>query len=130
MAGYEFRNIDEHLPSQVGDRIESFEEMRRQGPAIRHDGGVITTTRAAAERVFRNPQIYSSKFGPIGGAHRPLIPIENDPPEHHLYRKLLDPMFAPRTINDMQPAITRQVNELIDGFQSRGECTFDVEFAV
>ena len=72
--------LRQDLHSQVGDRFEIFEAMRRQGPAIRHEGGVLTTTRAAAEHVFRNPQVYSSRFGPIGGANRQLTPIEIDPP--------------------------------------------------
>ena len=117
--------------SQIGERFDTFESLRAMGPAFRRDAGVVvTTTRAAAERVYRNPQIYSSKFGPIGGAHRPLIPIEIDPPDHHMYRKLLDPMFAPRTIHSLEPTITNLVNELIDGFIADGECVFDQSFAV
>ncbi len=117
--------------SQIGERFETFESLRSMGPAFRRDESVVvTTTRAAAERVYRNPQIYSSKFGPIGGAHRPLIPIEIDPPDHHMYRKLFDPMFAPRTIHALEPTITNLVNELIDGFIADGECVFDQSFAV
>jgi cytochrome P450 len=119
------------LYSQIGERFERFEELRRGGPAIRtSEATVMATSRAAAERVFRHPEIYSSHFGPIGGAHRPLIPIEIDPPEHHMYRKLFDPMFAPRAVNSLQPAITKLVNELIDNFIDRGECVFDEELAV
>lgn len=130
-VGYkEPREMLDDLYSQVGDRFATFEAMREQGPAIRHEGVVVTTTREAAEHVFRNPQVYSSKFGPIGGAHRPLIPIEIDPPEHRLYRRLLDPMFAPRAVHSLEPAITSLVNELIDTFEARGSCTFDREFAV
>ncbi|CAB4362647.1 MAG: cytochrome P450 [Actinobacteria bacterium] len=116
--------------SQVGERFEGFQQMRGMGAAFRADGAVITTTRAAAERVFQNPEIYSSRFGPICGAHRPLIPIEIDPPDHHLYRRLLDPMFAPRTINALEPQIAALVNELIDGFIADGGCRFDSQFAV
>jgi cytochrome P450 len=130
MADSTPNRLRQDLHSQVGDRFEIFEAMRQHGPAIRHEGGLVTTTRAAAEQVFRNPQVYSSKFGPIGGAHRPLIPIEFDPPQHRLYRRLLDPMFAPRAMSSLQPAITRLVNELIDGFQASGECRFDEQFAV
>jgi cytochrome P450 len=39
-------------------------------------------------------------------------------------------MFAPRTINALEPSITRIVNELIDGFIGDGECVFDAAFAV
>jgi len=116
--------------SQMGERFEGFQQMRAMGAAFRAEGAVVTTTRAAAERVFQNPQIYSSRFGPICGAHRPLIPIEIDPPDHHLYRKLLDPMFAPRTINALEPQIAALVNELIDGFIADGQCCFDQQFAV
>ena len=116
--------------SQMGERFEGFQQMRSMGAAFRAEGAVITTTRAAAERVFQNPEIYSSRFGPICGAHRPLIPIEIDPPDHHLYRRLLDPMFAPRTINALEPQIAALVNELIDGFVADGECSFDQQFAV
>ncbi len=52
--------------SQIGERFETFESMRRFGPAFRRDEHVSSPRRAAAERVYRNPQIYSSKFGPIG----------------------------------------------------------------
>jgi cytochrome P450 len=116
--------------SQMGERFDQFESMRTLGPAFRRDGNVVvTTTRAAAEHVYRNPQIYSSRFGPIGGAHRPLIPIEIDPPDHKLYRRLFDPMFAPRVIASLEPVIRTLVNDLIDGFIDDGGCVFDSAFA-
>ena len=116
--------------SQVGDRFHTFEAMRSQGAAIRQGNAVIITTRAAAEEVFRHPDQYSSQFPPIGRAARPLIPIQIDPPEHHRYRRLLDPMFSPRAIESLEPTITRLVNEHIDRFESHGECVFDAELAV
>jgi cytochrome P450 len=116
--------------SQVGDRFATFEAMRSRGAVIRNGPAVVTTTREAAEIVFRNPEQYSSKFAPIGRAYRPLIPIQVDPPEHHLYRKLLDPMFSPKAINALEPTIARMVNEHIDRFEANGECVFDDELAV
>jgi len=104
--------------------------LRRQGPVIRIPGGVMTTTREAAERVFRDPHLFSSQYPPIGRAHRPLIPIQNDPPEHKLYRRLFDPLFSPRAVNPLAPSIARLVNELIDGFEARGECVLDRELGV
>src|SRR5947208_17073892 len=84
------------LYSQVGDRLETFESLRRKGKVIREPQGLMTTTREAAEEVFRHPELYSSKFHPIGRAVRPLIPIQYDPPEHKMYRRLFDPLFAPK----------------------------------
>jgi cytochrome P450 len=125
LPGYDVRQIY----SQVGDRFDAFEALRRQGPVIRQGMGVLTTTREAAETVFRNPDLYSSKFPPIGGG-RPLIPIQFDPPEHKFYRKLFDPLFSPRAINTMEPFITTLVNEYIDAFEARGECVLDAELGV
>jgi cytochrome P450 len=125
-----FHTYRDELYSQVGNRFKQFEDLRANGPAIRTGTEVLTTTREAAEEVFRNPEDYSSRWGPICGAHRHLIPIEVDPPEHHLYRRLLDPMFAPRTVNALEPVITALVNEHIDKFEANGECVFDVELAV
>ena len=50
------------------------------------------------------------------GQSVPLIPLQVDPPDHRKYRRLLDPIFAPRRMNVLEPEITRMVNELIDGF--------------
>ena len=64
------------------------------------------------------------------GQSVPLIPLQVDPPDHRKYRRLLDPIFAPRRMNLLEPEITRLVNELIDGFIDKGECEFAADFAV
>jgi cytochrome P450 len=125
-SGYGVRN----LYSQVGERIASFERMRQAGPVIRSGNSVVTTTREAAEIVFRHPDVYSSKFAPIGRADRHLIPIQYDPPEHHFYRKVLDPMFSPRAVNPLEDSIAELVNGYIDRFEDRGECVLDKELGV
>lgn len=124
-SGYGVRDVY----SQVGDRFETFEALRRQGPVIREGFGILTTTREAAETVFRHPELFSSKFPPIGGG-RPLIPIQFDPPEHKLYRRLFDPLFSPKAINAMEPSITKLVNEHIDRFEGLGECVLDRDLGV
>jgi cytochrome P450 len=121
------------LYSQVGDRVQAFRSLRERGPILREPAGVMTTTREAAETVFRHPELFSSKSPPsptIGRAWRPLIPIQYDPPEHKLYRRLFDPMFAPRAINPLVPTIQRLVNEHIDVFEARGECVLEEELGV
>ena len=121
------------LYSQVGDRCEAFQRLRARGPMLREREGVMTTTRAAAEVVFRHPELFTSgspPSPPIGRAWRPLVPIQYDPPEHKLYRRLFDPMFAPRAINPLVPSIQRLVNEHIDAFEARGECVLDEELGV
>jgi cytochrome P450 len=108
-----------------------YARMRERGPILRGPGAVETTTRSALDAALRNAPLYSSGMdaAPLGN-DRPLIPLQIDPPDHLQYRKLLDPMFAPRQMEQLVPRITEQVNELIDRFEDRGGCDFTNEFAI
>jgi cytochrome P450 len=53
-----------------------------------------------------------------------------DPPVHVKYRKILDPLFAPKRMEALEDDITERVNHFIDAFVDRGECHFTDEFAV
>ncbi len=59
----------------------------------------------------------------------PLIPLNIDPPEHVKYRRLLDPLFAPRRIDALETDIAARVNHFVDEFAERGSCDFTAEFA-
>jgi cytochrome P450 len=108
-----------------------YAKMRARRPLLRAKGAVQTTTRAALDTALRNAEIYSSGMeGALLGNVRPLIPLQIDPPEHRKYRKLLDPLFAPKQMATLEPQITAQVNELIDTFEDTGGCDFTNEFAI
>ena len=64
------------------------------------------------------------------GTVRPLIPLQIDPPDHVKYRKILDPLFAPRHMAALEAPVAALVHELIDAFVDRGECDFSTEFSV
>jgi cytochrome P450 len=49
-----------------------------------------------------------------------MIPLQVDPPEHSRYRRLLDPVFAPRSVARLEPDIASLANELIDRFYAKG----------
>jgi cytochrome P450 len=108
-----------------------YARMRARRPVLRVPGAVQTTTRAALDTALRNPEIYSSGMdgAPLGN-DRPLIPLQIDPPLHLKYRKLLDPLFAPRQMAKLEPQIAAQVNELMDVFCDRGSCDLTNEFAI
>jgi cytochrome P450 len=55
--------------------------------------------------------------------------LQIDPPEHSKYRKLLDPIFAPKRMNLIEPDIAQLVNEFIDGFVDDGACEFTTALA-
>ena len=65
--------------NQVGDRYDMFAELRAEGSVIRREGFVVTTTWAAADEVFRHPELYSGDWPSIGNT-RPMIPINKSAP--------------------------------------------------
>jgi cytochrome P450 len=92
-------------------------------------GMAIVFDRPTTDYILRHHELFSSRVDLHLGNVRPLIPLNVDPPLHSKYRKLLDPLFAPKRMDEQEEDITRRVNALIDGFIDRGECNFTEEFA-
>lgn len=109
---------------------KAYAELRKQGEAVRADGSVATATKAATDIVLRTPEVYSSVAAVQLGNVRPLIPLQVDPPQHVKYRKILDPIFAPKQMAPWEAPVTKLVNDHIDRFIERGECNFTNELAV
>lgn len=63
-------------------------------------------------------------LGMVLGAGRPLIPLMIDGDDHTKYRKLLDPLFAPRHVARLEPVIRELAENLIDAFAGAGEVDF------
>jgi cytochrome P450 len=93
------------------------------------DGLSLTFSRALTDHVLRHHELFSSTGGLDLGNTRPLIPLNVDPPQHSKYRKILDPLFAPKRMDAQEADITARVNRFIDEFAGRGECNFTEEFA-
>ena len=93
------------------------------------DGLTCTFSRELTDHVLRHHEIFSSAGAFDLGNVRPLIPLNVDPPLHAKYRKLLDPLFSPKRMDEQEADITRRVNYFIDQFIDRGECNFSEEFA-
>jgi cytochrome P450 len=93
------------------------------------EGMQMTFSRELSEFVLRNHELFSSRVEMNLGNVRPLIPLNVDPPKHSKYRKLMDPLFAPRQMDAQEADITRRVHGFMDAFADRGECNFSEEFA-
>src|SRR6516165_1883207 len=81
----------------------------------------ISFDRVTSDHVLRNHQLFSSRVEMGLGNVRPLIQLNVDPPLHAKYRKLLDPIFAPRRMDVQEQDIARRVNAFMDAFINRGE---------
>jgi cytochrome P450 len=93
-------------------------------------GMAMIASRAAVDAVLRNPEVFSSEALALDlGNIRPLIPLSVDPPKHAKYRKILDPLFAPKRMDAIEDDVAARANHFIDAFVDRGECNFTDEFA-
>ena len=109
---------------------ERYLEILAQGGYVEAmDGLALSFNRANTEYVLRHADEFTSRVEMSLGNVRPLIPLNVDPPLHSKYRKLLDPLFAPKRMEEQEEDITRRVNGFIDTFIDRGECNFTEEFA-
>ena len=57
-----------------------------------------------------------------------LIPIEIEPPEHRKYRNILDPVFSPQGIKQLEATVRQLANDLLDEIADKGECEFTTAY--
>ena len=119
-------------PETAANPQPMFKELRDSMPVMPVEGvGVVLTRKVEVDEVFRHPEIFSSNADAVDlKNHRPMIPLQIDPPEHKKYRKILDPIFAPRQMALIEESVTATVNGLIDGFIEKGEIDFATEFSI
>ncbi|HEX3793819.1 MAG TPA: cytochrome P450 [Acidimicrobiales bacterium] len=118
-------------PEMAANPQPVFKAMR-EVPVMAIEGvGVLLSGKAAIDEALRHPEIFSSAMDAVDLRNkRPMIPLQIDPPDQKKYRKLLDPIFAPRKMALMEEEVAALVNDLIDRFIERGEVDFSKEFSV
>ncbi|HUR77080.1 MAG TPA: cytochrome P450 [Acidimicrobiales bacterium] len=93
---------------------------------LRNDNGVTVLAMEEVLAVTKRRDVHSMSpavvelAGQFMGAGRPLIPLMLDGEDHTKYRRLLDPLFAPKIVNQLEPRVRALSNELIDGFIADG----------
>jgi len=116
--------VDPHL---LAHPQEGYAMLRSVAPVMPMDNmGVGTSAtmvlvagEAEVREVLKHPEIYSSGIDAVHiGQIRPLIPLQIDPPEQKKFRKILDPLFAPKqaaAIEDRTRALVREmIAEVVD----------------
>jgi cytochrome P450 len=117
-------DFDHTDPAWVRDPYPIWDDLRRRCPVAHSDryGGVWLPTRHEdISAVAYDTEHFSSRGvvvsdlkpeepAPIGGAP----PITSDPPFHAFARRLLLPAFAPRPIQELEPATRQLCRDLAD----------------
>lgn len=118
-------------PDALAHPQPGYTELRETTPVMRvPDGPIILSRHDDVTFALKNPELFSSVNAIEIGNVRPLIPLQIDPPDHVKYRRLLDPIFAPREMAKLEPKVRALVTDLIDRFVERGECEFSADIAI
>lgn len=84
-------------------------------------------------RILQDPETFSSAgltgFSQMIGETWPLIPLEIDPPAHSAYRILLNPLFTPKRVGQLDAEMRALADQLILRVLDVGQCDFDEDFA-
>jgi cytochrome P450 len=106
--------------------------VRMSGEPPTTKAGVVWVTASASVReVMHDPVTYSSGLGAVFfGSDKGLIPLQIDPPDHVRYRRMLDPLFAPKRMALLEEDLSAFAGGCIEPFRQEGVCDFSEEFAV
>jgi cytochrome P450 len=108
-----------------------YHRLQNECPVLETPVGVVISRHEDVVFALRHPEIFTSDMDAIHlGNDRPLIPLQINPPDHLKYRKLLDPLFAPREINKLESEVRGLANDLIDAFVDAGEVEYSEAFAI
>jgi cytochrome P450 len=76
-------------------------------------------------------------FTPTGGitipaVERPVrsLPLESDPPEHGIYRRIIQPFFTPRRVTDLEDRVRQVAVAQIERFRNSGSIDLMKELAM
>jgi cytochrome P450 len=117
------------------DPHPTFQELRGKCP-VHHstDYGFYSVSRYDdVKSILRNTKMWSSKFGPgtaYGDPNASIALVNADPPEHDIQLRLVNKSFTRKSIDALEPDITKFVDDLIAELKPKGECDLMRDFAV
>jgi len=95
--------------------------------------GWLLTRHSLIEEAFGRDDLFSSadwaETRKNLGVDWAMNPLEFDRPAHTPYRLVLQPLFSPRAINELEGSVRRICRDLIAKFENKGGCEFMSEFA-
>jgi cytochrome P450 len=102
----------------LDDIFADYREMHEHCPVGHSSKYGGFTFLAKLEDIFaaeQSPDVFAvapSMLLPPFGTDVPMIPIDIDPPAHSAYRRILLPLFTPRALDELAPAIRATAHEL------------------
>lgn len=113
----------------------AYSALQRRVPDVfytpRNGGHWVATRHDAIVEIVRRPEHFSTQQMNIPYNPDPpvFIPLSLDPPANIPFRRLLQPIFGPKSVREMEPDLCAFADELIDRVIDRGHCDFLDEIA-
>jgi cytochrome P450 len=123
-------NFDHHSDEFAERPFEVLDQLRSQSPvawSTAHGGFWVVTDHEHVVQGLADYTTFSSSAGPaipanpFGTRH---IPVGLDPPEHGVYRKVLNQWYSKAEIVKREPEIRVLVAEIVAGLAARGSWDF------
>jgi cytochrome P450 len=96
-------------------------------------GSWVITRARDQRRVLQDAETFSSHrsiFASALGENWPMIPLELDPPQHGLFRSLLNPLLSPKRVMALEPAVRERASVLVERIAAAGtSCDVMKDFA-
>jgi cytochrome P450 len=119
----------------AGSHWRLADQLREDSPLYFNgfaQGYWIFTRHDAVRDIYKHPEIFSSESitpwdpDPI---YR-FVPTQIDPPDHVMYRKVVNGWFSPRAVERAEPAMRAICRSLVARVQQAGRCDFISDFAL
>jgi cytochrome P450 len=131
VSDFNFYDSPGMTPTPMGDPQAATSALHAGPPVFyaanntRNGEGTWVVVRAEDQRrVLQDGVTFSSNrniFSSALGEDWPLIPLEVDPPEHGVWRSLLNPLLSPKRVMAMEPVVRQRAVELIERIKARGD---------
>ncbi len=100
---------DPREPQVQRDQIRAYDRMRKTCPVAHSDYlGWSLFGHRDVERVLQDHETFSNVV-----SRHPSVPNGMDPPQHTLYRAMIEPYFAPERIAAFEPVFRRIARDLV-----------------
>lgn len=116
---------DPRSEAVLDDQIASYDEMRRRCPVAHSE--YLHWSLFRHEDVVRALHDYHT-FSNAASSH-PSVPNGMDPPQHTLYRQLIEPYFSAERMAAFEPVCRDIAVKLVDGLPAAGEVELMAAFA-
>ncbi|MGI8329403.1 cytochrome P450 [Actinomadura scrupuli] len=129
---HHFDHLSPELAATMPDTLARMRELCPVAHSEEHGGFWVVTKYEDVLRVAQNWEVFSSAHG-LGVSRAPTVvrnlPVEADPPEQRIFKRLINPYFTPAAIERWEQPTRALVTRLIDDFIEDGTCEFMDAFA-